>query len=199
MISPPPLCFSFQTVKGTPTWPRRSTFPAVPPPSTKTGVFSKTRQKGQVKVGILKVPFSSLFFFFISIFFSLRSNLKCTDEVNYFFIVYWSLFFIYLIFMLITYPFPKVASVRLPSLGCELSDGNHSAVHLLHLGQHSLQAAQDLVLVRRRGDADASHVPKVGGEGGREEREERGQTQTGSIHVTTSTAFHWTPARHFNC
>lgn len=101
--------------------------------------------------------------------------------------------------MLITYPFPKVASVRLPSLGCELSDGNHSAVHLLHLGQHSLQAAQDLVLVRRRGDADASHVPKVGGEGGREEREERGQTQTGSIHVTTSTAFHWMPARHFNC
>lgn len=40
-----------------------------------------------------------------------------------------------------------------------LSDGNHSALQLLHLGQHSLDAGQDLVLVRRRGDAYASHVP----------------------------------------
>lgn len=72
--------------------------------------------------------------------------------------------------MLITYPFKKAASVRLPSLCCTRSDGNHSAVHLLHLGQHSLQAAQDLVLVRRRGDADASHVPKVGGGVGGVER-----------------------------
>lgn len=70
--------------------------------------------------------------------------------------------------MLITYPVEKAAPVRLPSLGCALSDGNHAAVHLLHLGQHSLQTAQDLVLVRRRRDADASHVPKVGGEVGEE-------------------------------
>lgn len=69
-----------------------------------------------------------------------------------------------------TYPFKKkVVPVRRPSLGGELSDGNHSAVHLLHLGQHSLQTAQDFALVRRRGDADASHVPGVGGE----EREQR--------------------------
>lgn len=48
-----------------------------------------------------------------------------------------------------------------------LSDGNHSALHLLHLGQHSLDAGQDLVLVCCRGDAYASHVPeKDGGERG---------------------------------
>lgn len=68
--------------------------------------FSKTTKKGQGKGLIFfpkKVPFSPLFFFFINIFFSFRSNLKCTDEVNYFFIVYLSLFFF--IFNLLCYLF----------------------------------------------------------------------------------------------
>lgn len=59
--------------------------------------FSKTTKKGQGKGLIFKkVPFSPLFFFFINIF-SFRSNLKCMDEVNYFFIVYLS-FFIFNLF-----------------------------------------------------------------------------------------------------
>lgn len=65
--------------------------------------FSKTKKKGQGKGLIFffffqKVPFSPLFFFFINLFFSFRSNLKCMDEVNYFFIVYLSLFFIFNLF-----------------------------------------------------------------------------------------------------
>lgn len=62
--------------------------------------FSKQTKKGQGKGLIFKkVPFSPLFFFFIINIFSFRSNLKCMDEVNYFFIV--CLFFLYLIFFVI--------------------------------------------------------------------------------------------------
>lgn len=89
-------------------------------------------------------------------------------EVNYFFIVYVSLF-LYLIFFVGLYNFflirNKVPLLPFPFfllLGLNLSDGNHSALDLLHLGQHSLDAGQDLVLVRRHGDADASHVPARG-------------------------------------
>lgn len=50
-----------------------------------------------------KVPFATLFPFFINVFFSFRSNLKCMDEVNYFFIVDLSLFLIFNLFLLFVF------------------------------------------------------------------------------------------------
>lgn len=88
------------------------------------------------------------------------------DEVNYFFIVYLSLFFV--IFNLFCYFFFHKKRSRFAPfsffLCLNLSDGNHSALHLLHLRQHSLDAGQDLVLVCCRGDAYAGHVSGRKGE-----------------------------------
>lgn len=81
------------------------------------------------------------------------------DEVNYFFIVYLSLF----IFNLFCYLFIFLFETKLFCflfLCFILSNRNHSALDLLHLGQHALDAGQDLVLVCCRGDADARHVPE---------------------------------------
>lgn len=96
--SPLPFC-SLQAIKGNPDWPLGSTFPAVPPSVHKCCrqkhpiLQNNKKKKGKVKVWLFKkVPFSALFFF-INLFFSFRSNLKCMDEVNYFFIVYLSLFY----------------------------------------------------------------------------------------------------------
>lgn len=80
-----------------------------------------------------------------------------------------------------------------------LSDGNHSALHLLHLGQHSLDAGQDLVLVRRRGDADASHVSGRTTRGGEQQPFRTGDNNNkrsqlsdeGLIHMMVFTAFQW--------
>lgn len=81
-----------------------------------------------------KVPFATLFLFFINVFFSFRSNLKCMDEVNYFFIVDLSLFLIFNLFLLFFF-FIRNKVVLLPFFFVLIfSDGNHSALHLLHLG-----------------------------------------------------------------
>lgn len=65
--------------------------------------ISRTTKKGQGKGLILgsKSAIFTTFFFFINIFFSFTSNLKCMDEVNYLFIVCLSLFlyFLFLIFI----------------------------------------------------------------------------------------------------
>lgn len=58
------------------------------------------KKKGKDKGLIKKSAIFTTFFFFIIVFFYFRSNLKCMDEVNHFFIVYLSLF-LYLIFFLI--------------------------------------------------------------------------------------------------
>lgn len=38
------------------------------------------------------------------------------------------------------------------------SDRNHPVLHLLHLGQHSLRAVEDLILMCGRGDPYPCHV-----------------------------------------
>lgn len=58
-------------------------------------------------------------------------QLKCMDEVKY---------------------------SRVLSLFGTGSDRNHPAMHLLHLGSHCLDAAQNLILVRDRGDANSRQV-----------------------------------------
>lgn len=58
-------------------------------------------------------------------------QLKCMDEVNY---------------------------SRVLSLFGTGSDRNHPAMHLLHLGSHRLDAAQNLILVRDCGDANSRQV-----------------------------------------
>lgn len=58
-------------------------------------------------------------------------QLKCMDEVNY---------------------------SRVLSLFGTGSDRNHPAMHLLHLGSHRLDAAQNLILVRDGGDANSRQV-----------------------------------------
>lgn len=58
-------------------------------------------------------------------------QLKCMDEVNY---------------------------SRVLSLFGTGSDRNHPAMHLLHLGSHCLDAAQNLILVRDCGDANSRQV-----------------------------------------
>lgn len=62
--------------------------------------ISRTTKKGQGKGLILgsKSAIFTTFFFFINVFFSFTSNLKCMDEVNYLFIVCLSLFFIFSLF-----------------------------------------------------------------------------------------------------
>jgi hypothetical protein len=44
------------------------------------------------------------------------------------------------------------------------SDRNHPAMHLLHLGSHRLDAAQNLILVRDGGDANSRQVAAGGAE-----------------------------------
>lgn len=39
------------------------------------------------------------------------------------------------------------------------SDRNHPVLYLLHVRQHSLRAAEDLVLMCRQGDPYPRHVP----------------------------------------
>lgn len=56
--------------------------------------FFHNNKRGQDKGLILKSAIFTTFFFFIGVFFYLKSNLKCMDEVNHFFIVYLSLFYI---------------------------------------------------------------------------------------------------------
>lgn len=53
---------------------------------------------------------------------------------------------------------------RVFSLFSSGSDRYHPAVHLLHLGSHRLDAAQNLILVRDCGDADSRQVTAGGAE-----------------------------------
>lgn len=172
---PPFSNFSFQTIKGTPDWPLGSTSLHLSINAADTSaLISKTTKRGQGKglISEKKVQFWPLFFSSSSMSSFVQSNLKCMDEVNYFFRVYLSpfLYFIFLVFWFSSFFIVRNKVFFLPRCCGRLilSDWNHSALHLLHLGQHSLDTGQDFVLVGCWGDAYASHVPEKG------EREEWG-------------------------
>ncbi len=80
-----------------------------------------------------------------------------------------------------------------------LSNGNHSALNLLHLGQHSLNTGQDLVLVCCWRDAYASHVTEK--DGGRKPFRSRynKNKHVDLIYMMNFTAFQWKLAWQFNC
>lgn len=116
------------------------------------------------------------------------------DEVNYFFIVYLSLFYFYSFLFIYLFSYEIKSLCFLFLLCLNLSDGNHSALHLLHLRQHSLDAGQDFVLVCCRGDTYASHVPeKKKGKRGilRPKTTEKKNPHEGLIHTMNFTAFQW--------